>query len=348
MKGRLIAAEVFLGRPAAALFVDGRLEDFIVDAPPGGPAPGAVFVARGGRPLKGLGAQMVELGEGRRAFLRGPGQIAQGKLGLVQITAFGEGAKAPMATTRIGLRGIHAVLTPGAPGINVSRNIRDAGRIAALKALGAGLKGLPEDTGLILRSAAAEADDAEIAADLQSLAAALARARAALAAGTPGEVLPPPDPLSALRADWPGPATIDDAPGAFLRAGLDEALRALTAPAEAPGALFVEPTRALVAVDVNTGGDTSPAAGLKANLAAMAELPRRLRILGLGGQVVVDPAPCPKPDRKRITEALTRALKRDPVRTDIAGWTPLGHLELSRQRARYPWMKEHPHGLPDL
>ena len=94
------------------------------------------------------------------------------------------------------------------------------------------------------------------------------------------------------------------------------------------------PERPLVAVDVNTGGDTSPAAGLKANLAAVKDLPRQLRLRGLGGQIVIDPAPTAKKDRRQIESALRSALKRDSVETVFVGWTPLGHIELQRKRDR--------------
>jgi Rne/Rng family ribonuclease len=104
----------------------------------------------------------------------------------------------------------------------------------------------------------------------------------------------------------------------------------------AAGSMTIEPTRALVAVDVNTGADVSPAAGLKANLAAARELPRQLRLRGLGGQVVVDFAPLAIPDRPKVETALAAALRHDGIDTAIVGWTPLGHLELQRKRARRP------------
>jgi Rne/Rng family ribonuclease len=99
---------------------------------------------------------------------------------------------------------------------------------------------------------------------------------------------------------------------------------------------FIEPTRALVAIDVNTGGDTSPAAGLKANLALVRELPRQLRCRGLGGQITIDFAPCSRKDRRYLEQQLKAALRADPVETALAGWTPLGHFELQRKRERLP------------
>lgn len=100
--------------------------------------------------------------------------------------------------------------------------------------------------------------------------------------------------------------------------------------------MYVEPTRALIAIDVNTGGDTSPAAGLKANMAAARLLPRALRLRGLGGQVVLDLAPMPKKDRRGFEAALRKAFKADSVETALVGWTPLGNYELQRQRGRAP------------
>ena len=98
----------------------------------------------------------------------------------------------------------------------------------------------------------------------------------------------------------------------------------------------MEPTRALVAVDVNTGSDTSLAAGVKANMACARALPRALRCLGLGGQIVIDAAPMPKKDRRAFESALRAAFKSDPEETTLVGWTTLGHFELQRKRARLP------------
>ena len=84
-------------------------------------------------------------------------------------------------------------------------------------------------------------------------------------------------------------------------------------------------------LEAYTGG-----AALTANLEAARELPRQLRLRGLGGQVIVDFAPLRKSDRKRIEEALKTAFRRDPIETTLAGWTPLGNFELQRKRERRP------------
>ncbi|NCO17611.1 MAG: ribonuclease G, partial [Alphaproteobacteria bacterium] len=141
--------------------------------------------------------------------------------------------------------------------------------------------------------------------------------------------------------DWsdPKPDEVADAEGAFAAHGVAEMVDAVLVPAVAlPGGghMMIEPTRALVAVDVNTGPDTSPAAALKANIAAARDLPRQLRLRGLGGQVVVDFAPMSKRDRAVLDQVLRAAFKGESAETSLAGWTPLGLFELVRKRDRLP------------
>ena len=100
------------------------------------------------------------------------------------------------------------------------------------------------------------------------------------------------------------------------------------------GYYFVETTRACATVDINTGSDTSPAAALKANLATAHDLPRQLRLRGIGGQIIIDPAPISKKDRKIFDSALRSAFRKDTVETNIVGWTAMGHIELQRARVR--------------
>lgn len=338
----------FLGREAAARVDAGRLVDFIV-APPAsaGPAPGSVWVVRPGRPAKGMGGGFAEAG-GMNVFVRGIGPLREGKPALVQVTAFGDATKAAVATTRIALRGQHAVLTPGAPGVNLSRSLRDDAAAERLLDLGTRLMASgPPDAGLILRTGAADAPEADVAAEIAELIDRLTGALAACAADRIGEAIEAPSPFDRLRTDW-GQAQADAETDAFDRLGVFDGLRHLSSNPGNSAAMSVEPTRAFVAVDVNTGDDRSPAAGLKANLKMADDLPRALRVLGLGGQVVIDAAPMPKADRRRVEQALARSLRHDPVETSVAGWTPLGHLELNRQRSRYAWITEYPDGLPDL
>jgi len=342
VKGRQILIEPLpSGGHAAALMVDGTLEDLLIDVPDADKTPRVEEIRRAvvGRPIKGIGGVMVDLGDGLTGFLRTQRPPSSGTRLLVQVTGSAESGKAPPVTDRVRLKGRFAILTPGRSGLNISRSIRDPDRRDALDATAhRAMFGAGSELGLILRSAAEEADNDEIAGEI----AILRRNWDAITTGgqdAPKLLLPAPGASELAWRDWKrtGVPVISNAT-ALADQDVWDLVAALRRPFVAIGAggLFIEATRALVAVDVNTGADTSPAAALKANIAAMRELPRQLRLRGLGGQIVVDPAPLAKSQRKMVEEALTGALRRDGTETSIAGWTPLGHLELNRKRDRPP------------
>lgn len=338
MKGRVVALGRIDGREAAALMVDGVLSDLAIDPPEGaGPAPGAICRARVGRLVKGQGGVFVDLPGGYSGFLRQVRGLAPGQAVLAQVTGPAEPGKAVPLTTRLLFKGRHAIVTPDAPGINIARGLRDEGRRAALAAL-AGRAMTGRDAGLILRSICESAEDDEIAEEIAALRG-LAEAVLADVAGAPELLVDVPTAHEIAWRDWghPAPDAVDDSPAAFDLLGVSEAIAALLAPGIAlpgGGVAFIEPTRALIAVDVNTGPDTSPAAGLKANIALARDLPRQLRLRGFGGQVVVDFAPMPKRDRAVLEQALTAAFRREGGDAALAGWTPLGNYELTRRRDR--------------
>ena len=85
MKGRVVALDRIDGRMAAALVVDGRLDDLIVDpAEDGPPRPGTIFRALVDRPMKGQGGVVLK-GPDIRLFLRQSKGLAQGQSLLVQV-----------------------------------------------------------------------------------------------------------------------------------------------------------------------------------------------------------------------------------------------------------------------
>lgn len=340
MRGREILVEPLpRGGHAAALMVDGRLEDVLLDPEAGDetPRPEAIYRAVPTRPMKGQGGAFVDLGSGWTGFLRGAKLPAPGRSLLVQVSGWAEPGKAPPVSGRLLLKRRTVILTPGGPGTNVARALRDPERRAELMAIAErALAGADPEAGLIMRTAAAEAADEEIAGEI----AMLRRAWEELtgAKGPAGRLVPAPGARAEALREWGDGAPVREGPSALADAGVWEMLEALGRPEVPLGAGFmaVEPTRALVAVDVNTGSDVSPAAGLKANLAAAGELPRQLRLRGLGGQVVIDFAPMARADRTRVERALQGALRADGIETAIVGWTPLGHLELQRKRLRRP------------
>lgn len=334
MKGRLIALDHVNGVEAAALLVDGQVEDLFVASDL--PAPGTIYRSIVERPMKGQGGMFLRTPDGS-AFVRQVKGLAPGQTLLVQVTGYAEPGKAIPVTAKVLFKSRYAIVTPDAPGINLSRRIKDDDTREALLEVAHEIMDGAE-FGLILRSSCDGADKDDISDDIAEMAN-LASQVVADADGDADTLVEGDGPHLLAWREWTDKAEIDNVDGSFERHGVLDTLDALVhrdVPLGAQASMAVEPTRALVAVDVNTGGDTSPAAGLKANLAAVKDLPRQLRLRGLGGQVVIDLAPSPKKDRRQIESVLRAALKRDSVESTFVGWTPLGHIELQRKRDRLP------------
>lgn len=340
MKGcQIVLGEVF-GRNAAALMQDGRLEDLIIDTSALTPlGPGAICRARVDRLVKGQGGVFLRLPDGARGYLRDRSGLREGQSLLVQVSGGAEESKAIPVISRLSFRDRHVIVTPGVPGVNVSRRIRDEALRDELEAMGAAaLTGIDPAPGIVFRSAAAESDPETIAAELAGLLD-LAASIMADIEGEPELLLDAPAPADAAWHDWPQPDALEDGNNAFVETGALDAVEALLLPrVELGGGAWaeIEPLRALVAIDVNTGSDHSPAAGLKANIALARDLSRQLRLRGLGGQIVVDFAPMPKRERGTLEQIMRAAFKTESAETVLIGWTTMGLFEISRKRDRLP------------
>ena len=98
MKGRTIILDHIQGREAAALMVDGVLEDFLIAAD--APSPGTIYRARADRPVKGQGGMFLTTPDGP-VFLRQVKGLAPGEHVLVQVTGYAEPGKAIPVTNRL-------------------------------------------------------------------------------------------------------------------------------------------------------------------------------------------------------------------------------------------------------
>ncbi len=335
MKGRTIILDTLGDAEAAALMVDGQLEDLLVDQEDA-PRVGTIYRAIADRPVKGQGGMFLKTPDGS-AFLRQIKGLAPGQPILVQVTGYAEDGKAIPVTAKLLFKSRHAIVTPDAPGLNISRRIRDEPERDRLLEIAHGaMEGAGH--GLILRSSCAGVEGEAVAEDIEAM---LDLVTTVLSdEGTEMEVLAEGDGPHVLAwREWVEKAEIVTDSGGFEEHGVLDALDALAedrVTLSGGASMYVEPTRALVAVDVNTGADASLAAGIKANMACARALPRALRLKGLGGQITLDLAPMPKKDRRPFEAALRAAFKADDVETILVGWTPLGHYELQRKRARAP------------
>ena len=332
MKGLQIILGHIGPAQVAMRMVDGRPDDVFVEDMGELPV-GSICRATVDRAVKGIGGVFVTL-PGGTGFLRKAKGLAPGQCITVQVTGRAEDGKATPVTSRILFKSRYAIVTPDAPGLNISRQIKGDDLRDDLDVLAkTAMEGA--DMGLILRSACAGADMGDIAEDIEDMRE-LAMQVMADTGNTPQVLVEGAGPHALAWREWHDASDVLTGRGDLEATGALDALEQAQMPRQpiAGGYAFIEPTRALVAVDVNTGNDTSPAAALKCNLALAADLPRLLRLRGLAGQITVDLAPVMKRDRKQIETAFRAACRRCAVETEVIGWTPLGHLELKRKRER--------------
>jgi len=105
------------------------------------------------------------------------------------------------------------------------------------------------------------------------------------------------------------------------------------------GYILIEPTEALVTVDVNSGGATKEKGieetAYRVNMEAAPEIARQLRLRDLGGIIVIDFIDMSlKKHKQDVEKALKAVLKTDRAKTKISRISMLGLLELSRQRLK--------------
>jgi len=110
-------------------------------------------------------------------------------------------------------------------------------------------------------------------------------------------------------------------------------------PLDSGGSIVIDPTEALVAIDVNSGSfradDSAEETAYQLNLQAAKEIARQLRLRDLGGVIVNDFIDMRKEKHRRgLERALRDSLKRDRARTKILRTSPFGLIEMTRQRIR--------------
>ena len=290
---------------------------------------------------------------------------------LVQIIKDGYGEKGPRVSAGISLAGRTVALTPGEPGIRVSRRISDkAERDRLARAAEAAIDD-DVSLGAVVRTAAAGLDEARLAAELASLTEAwtdiAAKARVAAApalmrreAGLLGRVMrdiftdtvkrvevDTTDALQRVRhlantlapdlADrvtlYPGGAALFEDRG--VEAEIEAALQPRV-PLERGAWLSIERTEGFTAIDVNAGGSVeggSQSPSMEINLEAAREIARQVRLRSLSGLIVVDFIHvAAADDAARLTRALESAFAADPVHTRISPMSEFGLTEITRRR----------------
>jgi ribonuclease E len=294
---------------------------------------------------------------------------------LIQVTKEERGNKGAALTTYLSLAGRYCVLMPNAGrGGGVSRKITSATDRRRLKELMEELE-VPEGMGVIVRTAGSERSKAEIKRDyeyllrlwddiremtLQSSAPALIyeegslikRAIRDLYARDIEEVLVEGEDgyrtaKEFMRMLMPSHAMKvrpyrDPAIPLFHRFQVDAQIDQIHNPVvqlRSGGYIVINPTEALVSIDVNSGRSTKERnieeTATKTNLEAAEEIARQLRLRDLAGLVVIDFIDMEDGRNQGAVERkLKDAMKNDRARIQLGRISPFGLLELSRQRLR--------------
>ena len=178
--------------------------------------------------------------------------------------------------------------------------------------------------------------EVEIAAEARGGKAAVARLIGP-AAGPPQKLTAAPSLEARLAAIAPGIGIVggDDAREAADEA--EEAALAVNHPLRGGITLHIEPTRALTAVDIDWSGPARPsaAAALRANLAALGEVARLLRLKAIGGAIVIDLIGFPR-DQGAVQAAAREAFAPDDPGVVVLPVNRLGLLPLAKPHRERP------------
>src|SRR5690625_2183181 len=132
MSGVLVLGELPGGREIAALVENGSVTDSLWSLSSTAASPEILYKGKIGRPAGGAGALFVDLGSAGQGYLPDRRGVQQGATLLVEATGIPEPGKATPVSPRVLYRQRYTIHTPGNPGINISRAIRDEDERARL------------------------------------------------------------------------------------------------------------------------------------------------------------------------------------------------------------------------
>jgi ribonuclease E len=120
---------------------------------------------------------------------------------------------------------------------------------------------------------------------------------------------------------------------------------------ESGGSIVINPTEALVSIDVNSGRSTTERnveeTAVKTNLEAAQEIARQLRLRDLAGLIVIDFIDMfDYKNRRAVERQLKEALKSDRAKIQLGRISAFGLLEMSRQRLRPSFAETNTHSCP--
>ncbi|KRA83491.1 Rne/Rng family ribonuclease [Altererythrobacter sp. Root672] len=330
-----------------------------------------------GRQGRSRAKEMDELRAKRQALRRRykiQDVIQRRQVLLVQVVKEERGNKGAALTTYLSLAGRYCVLMPNSGhGGGISRKISSAADRKRLKQI-VGELSLPKSMGLIVRTAGLQRTKTEIKRDFDYLARLWDEIREkTLASSAPMMIHSDSDLVKRAIRDiynkeieevvvegeggyraakefmkllMPSHARrvkqyADPVP-LFQRYGAEDQLSAMYDPVvqlKSGGYLVINPTEALVSIDINSGRSTKEhgieATALNTNLEAAREIARQLRLRDMAGLVVIDFIDMEYGSNvRKVEKAMKEALKNDRARIQVGRISGFGLMEMSRQRLR--------------
>lgn len=298
--------------------------------------------------------------------------LKEGQEILVQVSKDPIASKGPRLTSLLSLAGRYLVYLPSVDHVGIARRLEDSNERDRLLNIGNEIK--PEGGGLIIRTVAEGHSREELRKDLEFLIRLWRDVEKRSKHAAPGSMIYTDlnlylrvmrdyvdDEVVKIHVDsreayqsmkrfaknfmpevakrlyyYPGERPIFDVYG--VEEEIDRALERKVA-LRSGGHIVIDQTEALVAVDVNSGSFVASRnmeeTGFKTNLEAVREIVHQLRLRNLGGIIVVDFIDMLEEENKaRLMEVLEETLKRDKSKTNIAHFSSLGLVEMTRKRTR--------------
>ncbi|MFN2100563.1 ribonuclease E/G [Altererythrobacter sp. MF3-039] len=293
---------------------------------------------------------------------------------LVQVVKEERGNKGAALTTYLSLAGRYCVLMPNSShGGGISRKISNSSDRKRLKQIVSDLS-LPKTMGLIVRTAGLSRTKPEIKRDFDYLARLWDEIRERTLSSTAPSLIHSDSDLikRAIRDIYnreieevvvegedgykaakqfmkllmPSHArrvkAYSDPVPLFQRYGAEDQLRAMYDPEvqlKSGGYLVINPTEALVSIDINSGRSTKEhgieQTAVATNIEAAREIARQLRLRDMAGLVVIDFIDMDYSSNiRKVERAMKDALKNDRARIQIGRISSFGLMEMSRQRLR--------------
>lgn len=298
--------------------------------------------------------------------------ITEGQEMLVQVSKSPIGSKGARVTTRISLPGRFLVLMPTVDHVGVSRRIVDENERQRLKDLVLSLR--QENYGFIVRTAAESIEEEQLQKEMVLLANLWDKIQKKFSESGPS-VLLHRDMTVSLRAvrDYlthEADRVVVDSGFVYneIIAFLDEILPRMKTSVEryrgsepifdayniegdlsralkkkvwlkSGGYIIIEPTEALVVIDVNTGRYVGKhnfeETVLKTNLEAAREIAYQVRLRNLGGIIIIDFIDMAREsNQEKVFNALKKYLEKDKSKTTMLPFSDLGLIQMTRKRTR--------------